>query len=180
MSIIHPLDVYLILLWDETSLSIDTSACEQKIGIDSHIGVAKSRSAIVSALLEGFLLARLCSQSKIENTISDLAGNATKERGVLLWVGIACVDGTVIAHVSWWELIRRARVGRRHSVQLSVLDLYGKEYLWSWWKRSLKFGKLMRIICTLNCIVLYGILRVTPCTPKSALSCTSVSIYAWS
>lgn len=47
---------------------------------------------MVGAFFEGFLLARICSKSKVEDMIAYLCRNATDKRGLLLWVGIACID----------------------------------------------------------------------------------------
>ena len=77
---------------------------------------------MVGAFFEGFLLVGICSKSKVEDMIAYLCRNATDKRGLLLWVGIACIDRwqgeTAIVCVSRWhgDLLQVLGVGRSRQV----------------------------------------------------------------
>ncbi len=75
-----PFNPLIVLERDKVCFLIDTSTCAQQGSIEFPIGIAESRSIMISILLEWFLLAVVRSQSKVEDTIAYLSGNPTEKR----------------------------------------------------------------------------------------------------
>lgn len=87
-----PFNTRVIFIWDETRFLVDAATCAQESGIEFLIRIAEPRPVIVAVFFKRVLLAGVRSQCKVEDMIAYLSRNPTEKRGLLLWIGIACVN----------------------------------------------------------------------------------------